>query len=388
MFNHILQVLPALESGGVEQGTLELAEFLSQQGHRSSVASSGGKLAQRLTEWNVAHYQLPLDRKNPIQIMRNARHLERLINEQNIDLLHVRSRAPAWSVYLASRSTGVPFISTFHGCYGHKNALKRLYNSAMLRGRACIAVSEFIEHHIRETYPWAKNVVQINRGVDTDYYTRSIQVSPPISTHATKKPAQVTTSTKDPEKPFTLLLPGRFSELKGHQLLLDAVEPITDRPLKIIFVGSSHGKEHYYQLLRERATSLSPKIEFVNGHRDLREFYHQADAVVSATRKPESFGRTMIEAQAMQCLVLAPDQGANRSIIAPELQLGLFKANDSQSLTEKITALMSIPLKNRSLMGIAARNFVQLHFQRLQMTQKTLELYQQLWQDSTTLHGR
>ena len=383
MFKHILQVLPALESGGVEQGTLELAEFLSQQGLRSSVASFGGKLAKRLDSFGVEHFQLPLDSKNPMQIARNAKRLEKLISEHNIDLLHVRSRAPAWSVYLASRSTGVPFISTFHGFYGHKSALKRFYNSAMLRGRACIAVSEFIANHVHETYPWANNVVQINRGVDTDYYDPARSAGSARATTLLHKDSKQS----ERERSFTLLMPGRFSELKGHQLLLDAVSLLPDKSLKVILVGSSQGKEHYFDSLGERAAKFPQNIEFVNGHRDLREFYLEADAVVSATRKPESFGRTIIEAQAMQCLVLAPDQGANRSIIAPELQQGLFEANNSQSLANKIELLMKLSAEDRNLLERIGREFVQAHFQRFQMTQKTLELYQQLWQDSTTLHG-
>ncbi len=382
MFKHILQVLPALESGGVEQGTLELAEFLSQQGLRSSAASSGGTLVECLSKFDVEHFKLPLASKNPLHIVCNAKRLEKLITAQHIDLLHVRSRAPAWSVYLASRSTGVPFISTFHGCYGHKNTLKRFYNSAILKGRACIAVSEFIENHIHETYPWANNVVQINRGVDTSYY------NPTLSPVSAVSKTQRDPNRPDPDKPFTLLMPGRFSELKGHQLLLDALLLLTNKPLKVILVGSSHGKEHYFESLRERAAKLPQNIEFLNGHRDLRELYREADVVVSATRKPESFGRTIIEAQAMQCLVLAPDQGANRSIIAPELQKGLFEANKRQSLADKIEFLMMISAENRNLLGRAAREFVKAHFQREQMTQKTLELYQQLWQDSTTLRGR
>lgn len=369
MFKHILQVLPALDSGGVEQGTLELAEFLSQQGLCSSVASSGGQLVERLSDYGVEHFNAPLNSKNPIQIIRNAQWLKTLVLAHNIDLIHVRSRAPAWSVYLASKATGVPYLSTFHGYYGHRNALKRAYNSAMLRGKACIAVSGFIKSHIHETYPWARNIVQINRGVDCNVYCPEANASTSNS-------------------PFTLLMPGRFSELKNHDLLLDALEDIPSDSVKVIFVGSSTGKEHYVDQLRKRASKLPHEIEFIEQHRDLRPLYALADAVVSATRKPESFGRTVIEAQAMQCLVLAPDHGANQTIIAPELQLGLFTANDSQSLAHKILTLKALHDEKRRALGRTARAFVQSHFERAQMTQKTLELYQQLWQDSAKLHGR
>lgn len=374
MFKHVLQVLPAMQSGGAEQSALELAEYLSQHGIRSSIASAGGQLLSKLQELNIDHYSLPLNSKNPLQILRNAKQLESVLREQGIDLLHVRSRAPAWSVYLASKTCSVPYISTFHGFYGHKNALKRFYNSAMLRGHACIAVSEFIKDHIHDTYPWAKHIVQINRGVDTQFYDPAgITVPSPEDTSSS---------------PFTLLMPGRFSELKNHALFLDALEKMPDANLKVIFVGSSEGKEQYYNALLDKASKLQQTIEFFNGHRDLRPFYKSADVVVSASRKPESFGRTVIEAQAMGCLVLAPDQGANRSIIASQLHPGLFQANNSESLATQLRSLMSIPTEERKALGQIGRRFVQAHYERLQMTQKTLELYQQLWQDSTKLQGR
>jgi glycosyltransferase involved in cell wall biosynthesis len=374
MFKHVLQVLPAMQSGGAEQSAIELAEHLSEQGIRSSIASSGGQLLSKLRALGIDHYSLPLNSKNPVQFLRNAKRLERLIEEEGVDLLHVRSRAPAWSVYLASKACRIPYISTFHGFYGHQNALKRFYNSAMLRGQACIAVSEFIKEHIHDTYPWATHIVQINRGVDTQFYD----------------PEKINDGEKEdvPNKPFTLLMPGRFSELKNHALLLGALEQMPEANLKMIFVGSSTGKEHYYNALVEKASKLHQTIEFFNGHQDLRPFYKSADIVVSASRKPESFGRTVIEAQAMGCLVLAPDQGANRSIIAPQLHPGLFQTNNAESLAAQLRSLMAIPRKERETLGRLARFFVQAHFERLQMTQKTLELYQQLWQDSTKLHGR
>ena len=374
MFKHVLQVLPAMQSGGAEQGAIELAEYLGQQGIRCSIASAGGQLLAQLEKLGIDHYSLALNSKNPVQIILNAKKLERLIREQGVDLLHVRSRAPAWSVYLASKACGIPYVSTFHGYYGHQNALKRFYNSAMLRGKACIAVSEFIKEHIHKTYPWAKHIVQINRGVDTQFYDPA-DINKPLQEDGSSNP-------------LTLLMPGRFSELKNHTLLLDALERMPDAKLKVILVGSSEGKEHYYNALFEKASRLHQTIEFVNGHRDLRPFYKSADIVVSASRKPESFGRTVIEAQAMGCLVLAPDQGANRSIIVPELHCGLFQANSAESLADALRHLMAIPAEERKVLGQLGRHFVQTHFERLQMTQKTLELYQRLWQDSTTLHGR
>lgn len=374
---HVLQVIPALHGGGAERSTIEVAEQLYNTGIKSSIASSGGLLSNELFRLNCMHHRLPLDSKNLITIVRNARRLSRIIRERGVSLIHVRSRAPAWSVLLASRSTGIPYISTFHGLYGYHNAAKRLYNSAMLRGVACIAVSEFIEKHIYQQYPWATNIKRINRGVDTEYFKPN-EVS---EQHESNEQKEKTGADQN----FTLLFPARFTRLKGHETLIAALRLIKDIQLNIILVGNSVGREVYLNALEQQFSELPHQITVHDHQTDLRPLYEQADVVLSASRKPESFGRTVVEAQAMQRLVIAPDQGANQDIIAPELQEGLFTVNDPRSLADAIRRLHALNPEQKQEMVKAGREHVKNKFQLQHMTEKTLELYEQLWQDYATL---
>jgi len=381
---HILQILPALHSGGVERGTIEVASYLDKQGVKSCVVSSGGPLCAELSAINTPHYQMRVDSKNPFVIIANAFRLTRLTNQKNITLLHVRSRAPAWSALLASRLSAVPYIATFHGRYGHKYKLKRLYNSAMLRGKAVIAVSDFIAGHIRDTYPEHLRSTQlhvINRGVDCDYFSTDALTQPTKGLHKTHHANEQTALS------LSLLLPGRLTRLKGHAFVLSAIERITTIKIKLTMVGADSGKDHYLNALKEAAAKSRHQVQLITQHQDLRTLYAQHDAVISASTKPESFGRTVIEAQAMGCLVIAPSQGANNQIICPALRCGIFTPNDEQSFAQVIEHIAQLEHTDITHKTQAARSFVLDNFQLQQMTQKTLELYQQLWQDAC-LHNK
>lgn len=366
---HVLQVIPALHGGGAERSTIEIAELLCRKNIQSSVASSGGLLSKQLAPLKCTHHTLPLASKNIFKIARNTYRLIHIIRETEVSLIHVRSRAPAWSVLIASRVTGVPYVSTFHGLYSHQNAAKRLYNSAMLRGAACIAVSEFIEKHIHQTYPWAKHITCINRGINPDYF----------------EPKDFTEQHGNNDRNFTLLFPARFTRLKGHEVLISALRQINEFRLTVILVGNNVGREAYQRDLEQQFSQLPHHIKILDHQADLRTLYSQADAVLSASRKPESFGRVVVEAQAMQCLVIAPDQGANQQIIAPELQEGLFTVNNACSLADAIRRLHSLSSEQKREMVEAGRKHVIEKFQLGRMTEKTLELYEQLWQDYATL---
>lgn len=364
---HVAQILPALHGGGVERGTIELAEHLSSNHIKSSVISSGGKLTKELNLFNVRHHTLPVHSKNPVRIILNAFAMVRLIKEHGINLLHVRSRAPAWSTLLASKLSGVPYVATFHGVYGHQPAAKRFYNSAMLRGVRTIAVSQFVERHIQSTYPaLANHIVTINRGVDTHFF----------------KPAQEQSQPKEKEV-FTLLMPARFTRLKGHAFVLKALEQFNNTRVELIFIGDKTGKDDYYKEIQKLSESSCHTVRFVEHQKNLQPFYENADVVLSATTKPESFGRTIIEAQAMKTFVLAPDHGTSRDIIAPELiPYALYKAQNESSFIAALQKIYTLSTDKRSLVGDNAHAFVQTHFEKSQTTQKTLQLYKELWQKS------
>ena len=173
----ILQILPSLQMGGVERGTLEVAHALKEAGIPNAVASQGGPMVEGLKAMGIPHFALPLMSKNPFTIRRNASRLADLARKEGVTLMHVRSRAPAWSVHWASKKCGVPWIATFHGVYGTKPAVFKVpYNRVMLKGLRTICVSEYVKRHVLETYrPDPARLVCIPRGADTDFFITKIK---------------------------------------------------------------------------------------------------------------------------------------------------------------------------------------------------------------------
>ena len=201
----VLQVLPALEAGGVERGTLEIAAALREAGARALVVSSGGRMAAGL---GADHIPLPVHTKNPLRVWRNAAGLKALIEREGVDLVHARSRAPAWSARSASRRAGVPFVTTFHGAYGASSAAKRAYNGIMVRGDVVIAVSDFIAAHIQEIYRCPPSRIRVvHRGIDAAAFDPG--TVPP------REKAALRAAWGVPEGARALLLPGRLTRLKA-----------------------------------------------------------------------------------------------------------------------------------------------------------------------------
>lgn len=368
----VLQVLPALNEGGVEQGTLEIAQALVEQGHTALVASAGGRLVNRLEQLGATHIELPLHSKNPLTILSNARKLTQLIREQQIDLVHARSRAPAWSAWLACQRTDTPFITTFHGAYGHQNRLKRCYNSVMCRGTPIIAVSQFIARHIQQVYGIAaQRITVIPRGVDTSQFA-------PENIASTRIDAlrQQWRLDQHPGK-IMLMLPGRLTRIKGHTLLLEALAQASDLPLHCLIVGSDHDSPYTQELKSTiRDLKLSDRVQFTGHCADMPAAYQLADVIISATTKPESFGRTLVEAQAAGRMIIAPKHGASTEVVAPVWQEALFEPGNVASLGHALRRICALDAATRQARLHTARDFVQTHYVLQQMCDKTLAVYQ------------
>jgi len=390
----ILQVVPALNTGGVEQGCIDIAKALIMRGHPALIVSSGGRLTGSLNEMGATHFQLPVHSKNPLRILMNAFTLAKLCRQFEVDLIHVRSRAPAWTCWLLQKCWGIPYLSTFHGQYGHHSRLKRLYNSAMLRGRACITVSDFIAHHINLTYASLLNqgansseqlahkpaIIKILRGINLDYF--AIEKVDNLVKESLIKRWQL-----DVNEPL-LILPGRLTRLKGHQLVIDALAglPRTTKYL-CLFIGPTKTNDHYLKELKKsiQQKGLSDKIKFVGDCDHMREAYALSDLVISASTKPESFGRIAVEAQAMGCTVLASKHGGSEETIAPNNAWGLFEPNSSQALTQTLSLALQLPPtcnKNPKDAALQTRDFIQKSFDTKRMEKETLALYAKLIKQS------
>jgi glycosyltransferase involved in cell wall biosynthesis/mitochondrial fission protein ELM1 len=408
---HVLQVLPALEGGGVERGTLEIAQALEEHHIASSIASSGGALVAQVTahkakqrethgaisgaihnnihssindsiDSDTHHYTLNLASKSPWTILKNAFLLSRLVKAKQVSLIHVRSRAPAWSCLLASKLSGVPYISTFHGQYGHSFALKKLYNSAMLRGRACIAVSPFIEAHIRSEYPnLAGNIQLISRGIDPSYFNPALCPKlrvPFFQDHHSS--ASEPKSEPRPEPKPTIFFPARFTRLKGHALIIDAVSKLRAPKLRIVFAGKQANRKHFIEELKANISKrqLDHEFLFLDTLEDPRSAYCSADIVISASEKPEAFGRIIAEAQAMKCLVLAANHGAAPEVLAPCLREGLFAPNDADDLARALKFALNLEVQQKTQVLNEAQKYVYQNFTLESMCQKTITVYKDL----------
>lgn len=357
----ILQVLPALEMGGVERGTIEIASALQAAGIRNFVASAGGRLVPGLERIGVEHFTLPAASKNPFVIRRNAARLAAFAREKGVTLMHVRSRAPAWSVLWASRRTGIPFLSTFHGVYGTSPAFpKKNYNAVMLKGVKVIAVSDFVKRHILETYSVPESrIVRIHRGADTEVFK---PVPQPVSGG----------------KPVVTLV-GRLTRWKGQLLLLDALAKLA-RPVRCLLVGSDQGRTAYTAELNARAATLPPgiEVEIRQEAPDMPAVYAASDVVVNASLDPEAFGRVIPEAQACGRVAVGAAHGGACETIDDGRTGFLFKPGDAGDLAAKLAVALDLPAASRETMCAAAAVSVQEHFSVARMCSETLALYQRL----------
>jgi len=367
----VMQVLPALVTGGVERGTVDIAKALVKQGHRAIVVSSGGPMVKALIEAGAQHITLPVHSKNIMVMRRNANALAKQLRCEQIDIVHARSRAPAWSCYWASQKTATPFVTTFHGTYGHSNRLKRWYNAVMCRGDRIIAVSDFIARHIANTYAVDQARIQtIHRGVDMQQFDPSHV--PPNSVSNLSQKWQLK------QNQTVIMLPGRLTRWKGQLILIDAIAQLKLQNTVCLLVGEDQGRSHYREELEQRIKfhQLETIVKLVGGCNDMAAAYHLSDLVVSASTDPEAFGRVACEAQAMGCLVVATDHGGARETIAPEQRQWLCQPNDVDSLTNAITKALASSKQQRAEIAAHSRRHIEQQFSLDKMCTETLALYQ------------
>ncbi len=370
----ILQVLPELDQGGVERGTVEIAGALAAAGIPSAVASAGGRLAAELKAMGVEHFTLPLASKNPFVIFSNARKLARIVKDGGFTLMHVRSRAPAWSVKKASRISGVPFVSTWHGLYGtDPKFLKLPYNRVMLSGRGTIAVSDCVRKHILETYGAdPKRVTTIHRGADVERF------------HPSAVSAETVMSAKeslgiDPQVPV-VSLPGRLTSLKGQHILLEAASLMKTRSFALLFVGSDQGRVEYSQRLKAMAAELKGvKTVFLDHSSQMPLIYAMSDVVVSASYShPEAFGRVITEAQAMGRIVVASAHGGACETVLDGMTGFLVPPGDPAALAATLDRALGLSNEERARIGTAAVKSVVENFSISRMCSKTIEYYKEI----------
>lgn len=367
----ILQVVPALISGGVERGTLEIAKNIVRVGHNSIVISAGGPMVESLEDSGSEHITLNVASKNPVTIWKNARKLANIIRSRNIDIVHARSRAPAWSCYMAAKATNVKLITTFHGIYNFKNFLKKFYNSVMTEGRNVIAVSNFVKKHIVDNYKVDPNkITVIHRGVNHNEFSKKKLSEDKLNQYREKY--------RVPADTPVLLLPSRMTRWKGHMVLIDALEKIKHLNFYCIMAGDLAKHPTYVSRIKEKIHQykLQSHIQLFGNEPDIISLYGISDIVLSTSIEPEAFGRTIIEAQAMEKIVIATNIGGACETIQDGLNGFHVEPNDSIALAQKIEHCLSlIGSEQEKNMTMNARKTASENFSLEKMLKNTLAIY-------------
>ncbi len=366
----VLQVLPELVTGGVERGTADIAAAIVRAGGKAIVASAGGPMVREIERSGGTHIELPLDSKNPFFIWRNVKLLEDVIRSESVDIVHARSRAPAWSARAAARHLSVPFVTTFHGTYNFNSAAKKKYNAVMTKGERVIAISEFIARHVREHYAVPEEKITIiHRGVDLDIFN-------PRAVPMARSEQLAQQWRLDGGSPI-VMLPGRLTRWKGQTVFLEALRRLDGVDFLGVIVGSEQDRRDYREeldALIERL-GLETRVRLVNETRDMPAGFMLADVVVSASTDPEAFGRIIVEAQAMGRPVIASDHGAARETIIPDETGWLVPPDDAAALAEAIRRALALAPHERQRMADAAERWVRGRFSKELMCAKTLDVY-------------
>ena len=370
----VLQVLPELNHGGVEVGTVEIASGLQAAGIKNFVASSGGRMAYELQKLKVKHFELPLKTKNPIKLWLNARRLAQIIKDNGVNIVHARSRAPAWSAYWAAKKTGAVFLTTFHGSYGlGPFGIKKIYNRVMTYGKLVIAISTHIKNHLIKDYGVDENKIRlIYRCVNTDNFSPD-----KVTQERIIKALQDNHIPED--KPIVSLI-GRVTRWKGQHLLLEALSKVKSKDFYCLIVGSDQGRVRYTNKLKElvKKYNLGGKVEFIEHSFDIPALLMISDVVLSAAIKPEAFGRAAIEGQAMGKIVLASNIGGSLDNTIDGVTGKLFESNSAQSLADAIDWALNLSPKERAKISQAAIKNVKDNFTKEIMCNKTIAVYQEL----------
>ncbi len=376
----VLQVIPKLGYGGAETGCYDIAHYLSEKDCGSFIATSGGQLLKFVKKSKVKVFRLPVHSKNPVLIIFNTLILSILILFNGINIVHARSRAPAWSCFFACFLTRSKFVTTFHGTYNFKNYLKKIYNSVMLRSLLTIAGSNFIFNHINDKYKEflnrKKKLRVIFRGINIDYFnSKNVSI---LKQEKLKKEWEIS-----PGK-MVILLPGRLTYWKGQEKFIEAlnilIEDFNQSNFQAVILGSDQGRKVYKKKLINlvQRYRMSQKIKFINHCNEMPVAYSLADMVVSASIEPEAFGRVAVEAQSMGKPIIASDIGGSKETILKGKSGFLYKHDDPRELAKALNTIIELDPEALITMGNEGRKNISKKFDVETMCDSTLREYKKL----------
>ena len=353
----VLQVIPKLGYGGAETGCYDLAHYLAETGCSSYVAAAGGELVKFIDKKKVKFFRLPVHSKNPIFIFFNTIILVFIILFFNISIIHARSRAPAWSCFLATKITRRKFVTTFHGTYKFNNSIKKFYNSVMVRSSLIIAGSNFIFSHINSNYSryidLKKKFLVIFRGINIDYFDPS--------TTLTSEEDDLLIKWKLKKDKKIILLPGRLTSWKGQEVFIEALNLVNIElgyeAFYAVILGSDQGRDVYSKKLKRLSEQyrMTSQLKFIEHCKNMALAYKISDIVISSSIEPESFGRVAVEAQSMEKPIIASNIGGSNETIVNNKTGFLFESGNPESLSKKIIEVLNLDETTLKSMGIEGR---------------------------------
>ena len=376
----VLQVIPKLGYGGAETGCYDIAHYLPENNCESFIVTSGGELLKFVDKEKVKIIRLPVHSKNPLLIIINSIALVGIIFFNNISIVHARSRAPAWSCWLATKITGRKFVTTFHGTYNFNNSLKKFYNSVMVRSNLIIAGSNFIFSHIKKNYlkylDDKKKLLVIFRGINIDFFDPTTKIYSEEKKLLTKWQIE-----KDKK---ILLLPGRLTSWKGQEVFIEAVNLVNIElgyeAFYVVILGSDQGRDLYKKKLIRLTEQyrMTNQLRFIDHCKDMALAYKVSDIVISASIEPEAFGRIAVEAQSMEKPIIASNVGGSNETIVDEKTGFLFESGNAKSLSQKILRVITMDELSLKSIGIEGRKNIIQKFNVEKMCFSTYSEYKRL----------
>ena len=377
----VLQVIPKLGYGGAETGCYDLAHYLHEQDCKSYIATSGGELLKYVDKKKVKIIKLPVHSKNPLLILLNSICLTFIILFLNINIVHARSRSPAWSCLIATKLTFRKLVTTFHGTYNFSSNIKKFYNSVMVKSDLLIAGSNFIFSHINDNYPKylnpKKKFLVIFRGINTEYFDPDNLKKNSVS--------KLKTLWQIEENSKVILLPGRLTSWKGQELFIEAINKFkklnSDLDFTAVILGNDQGRTVYKKKLERLVEQydLTNNFRFIEKCEYMPAAYMLSDIIVSSSIEPEAFGRVSVEAQSMRKPIIASNIGGSNETIIDNKTGILFESGNAESLSKKIDEIINLDTLTLELMGKEGRKNVINRFNIEKMCLNTYSEYKKLF---------
>ena len=376
----ILQIIPELDTGGAERTTIDIAAALVSAGARALVACERGRLVSELQAKGGIWLPFPAASKNPLVMALNVGKLARLIQQERVDIVHARSRAPAWVAYGATRRTKTPFITTYHGSYAGNSSLKLRYNSVMARGDIVIANSDYTAGLISSLYPFARTKLRvIHRGTDFRNFA-------PSGVDAARVRKLREAWGVEPHERIVLLA-ARLTAWKGQKVLIEAARIMAEQGIgdtRFVLAGDDQGRAGYVRELDGliAKAGLTGVVLRVGHCADMAAAFMSASVACVPSTEPEAFGRAAVEAQAMGTPVVVSDLGAvPETVLAPPQVEASRRTgwrvppDDAAVLASTLMEALALGASARDALAQRARSHVERHFSLEQMCNATLDAY-------------